>query len=150
VRNDDGSTLLEVVAVLAIMAMLAGVALPALKVGATPSSLDAYAMRIASLLKADRIAAIRSGTAVATQLSAADRSVTSGRGHGFVQAPADVALDAALAERCGGAETGSEIVFFPSGLSCGGVIALTRMGQHVEIRVNWLTGGVEIVSGAKS
>ena len=148
-RNDDGSTLLEVVAVLAIFALLAGLALPLLRAGATPASLDAYAVRIASLLKADRIAAIRSGTAVATQLSAANRTVISGRGHDAVQTPPDTALDAALAERCGGAETGAEIVFFPSGLSCGGVIALTRLGRHVEIRVNWLTGGVEIVSDAK-
>ena len=37
------------------------------------------------------------------------------------------------------------IVFFASGMSCGGVIALTRLGAGYQIRVNWLTGGVEIV-----
>jgi general secretion pathway protein H len=37
------------------------------------------------------------------------------------------------------------IVFFASGMSCGGVIALTRLGVGYQIRVNWLTGGVEIV-----
>ena len=38
------------------------------------------------------------------------------------------------------------ISFFPSGMSCGGVIALTRHGVGYEVRVNWLTGGVEIVA----
>jgi len=30
-------------------------------------------------------------------------------------------------------------------MSCGGVIALSRPGMGVEVRVNWLTGGVDIV-----
>jgi general secretion pathway protein H len=30
-------------------------------------------------------------------------------------------------------------------MSCGGVIALTRLGVGYQIRVNWLTGGVEVV-----
>jgi general secretion pathway protein H len=30
-------------------------------------------------------------------------------------------------------------------MSCGGAIALTRLDFGYEIRVNWLTGGVEIV-----
>ena len=31
------------------------------------------------------------------------------------------------------------------GMSCGGAIALTRLGVGYQIRVNWLTGGVEVV-----
>ena len=30
-------------------------------------------------------------------------------------------------------------------MSCGGAIALTRLGIGYEIRINWLTGGVEVV-----
>ena len=36
--------------------------------------------------------------------------------------------------------TCSTIRFFASGMSCGGAIALTRLGVGYEIRVNWLTG----------
>ena len=39
----------------------------------------------------------------------------------------------------------SVIDFFPSGMSCGGVLALARPGMGFEVRVNWLTGGVDIV-----
>ena len=149
-RDEDGFTLIEVVAVLAIVALLAAMSLPMLKPGTTPAALDAYAVRIASLLKADRIAAIRSGAPVATRLSARDGAVRSGHGFGVVQVPADIAFDAVVAQRCAGRAVGPSIVFFPSGLSCGGSIALARPGLHVEIRVNWLTGGVEIVTTAKS
>ena len=37
------------------------------------------------------------------------------------------------------------IRYFASGMSCGGVVALTRDGVGYEVRVNWLTGGVEVV-----
>jgi len=31
-------------------------------------------------------------------------------------------------------------------MSCGGAIALTRLGVGYQVRVNWLTGAVEVVS----
>jgi general secretion pathway protein H len=40
----------------------------------------------------------------------------------------------------------SNISFFANGTSCGGTIALTRLDAGFEIRVNWLTGRIEIVS----
>ncbi|MGB6238603.1 MAG: type II secretion system protein GspH, partial [Bradyrhizobium sp.] len=40
----------------------------------------------------------------------------------------------------------STIRFFASGMSCGGAVALTRADVGYEVRVNWLTGRVEIVS----
>jgi len=148
--RDDGFTLMEMVCVLAIMALLAALTFPYLSPGSTPAEAEAYAVKIASLLKADRYAAIRGGVPVATLLSARARTVRSGAGSGVVQLPANIAMDATLAQRCAGVNTSSGIAFFPSGMSCGGVIALTRPGLNIEIRVNWLTGGVEIVSTAKS
>ena len=35
--------------------------------------------------------------------------------------------------------------FFSSGMSCGGAISLTRLGVGYQVRVNWLTGSVEVV-----
>jgi general secretion pathway protein H len=60
--------------------------------------------------------------------------------------PADVAFDAIVSETCAGRRNGSTIDFLPSGMSCGGAIALARPGAAVHVRVNWLTGGVEIVA----
>jgi general secretion pathway protein H len=63
----------------------------------------------------------------------------------MVQLPPDVRVDALLAQRCYDRLTNMAIDFFPSGMSCGGVIALTRQGAGYEVRVNWLTGGVDVV-----
>jgi len=59
--------------------------------------------------------------------------------------PKDISMEAMLATRCDERTVGRTIDFLPSGMSCGGVIVVSRLGTGYEIRVNWLTGGVEIV-----
>jgi general secretion pathway protein H len=145
VAGEGGFTLIEVVCVLAIIALLAAILLPEIPRGTSRSRLEAYALEIATVLKTDRNAAIRSRAAVATEIDAMGRSVRSGASARTIRVPTDVQFDAALASRCNQREAGSMIVFFASGMSCGGVIALTRLGVGYQIRVNWLTGGVEIV-----
>ena len=144
--SEAGFTLIEVVAVLAIVALLAALALPRWPQGTTRPQLEAYALRIAALLKADRNTALRERARVATLLNSPARQVVSGAGAGEVQLPADVAFDAIVAQTCSGRANGSTIDFLPSGMSCGGTIALARPGAAYHIRVNWLTGGVEIVA----
>jgi general secretion pathway protein H len=144
-RGQAGFTLLEAVCVLALVALLAAIALPAIPGGTSQQRLAGYAIEIAALLKSDRNAAILNGAAVSTSLSASARAVTSGASGRVVQLPADVAFDAILAQRCGARRAGTTIDFFPGGGSCGGTIAIARNGTRLQIRVNWLTGGVEIV-----
>ena len=145
-RRADGFTLIEVVCVLAIIAILAGLALPAMPRSTSSARLEAYALEVAALLMADRNAAIRHHTQVATVLDAGKRAVRSGSGGGHLQLPRDVAFDALLAETCNGRPAGSTISFFPSGMSCGGTVELRRGSIGFQIRVNWLTGGTEVVS----
>lgn len=149
-RGQDGFTLIEVVCVLAIVALLAMIALPQAPRATTAQGLRGYAVEIAAMLKSDRNAAIRQRAFVSTALSAASHSVRSGAGGVVLQLPADVGFDAILAQRCNGRPSGLTIDFFPSGLSCGGAIALSRPGAAYQVRVNWLTGGVEIVAVDKS
>lgn len=144
-RGEGGFTLIEVVCVLAIIGLLAAILLPEIPRGTSRSRMQAYALEIATVLTADRNAAIRRRAAIATEIDALSRSVRSGASARTIQVPRDVQFDAALASRCNQREAGTMIVFFASGMSCGGVIALTRLGAGYQIRVNWLTGGVEIV-----
>ncbi len=102
-------------------------------------------MATAALLKADRTAALRQRVRVETVIDAQARVIRSGAGGRIVQLPGDVRLDAMLASRCYDRPAGVTIDFFPSGLSCGGVLALTRGGIGYEVRVNWLTGGVDVL-----
>ncbi len=143
--GEDGFTLIETVCVLAIIALLAAVVLPAIPRGTSRSSLEAYAMETAALLKGDRTAAIQTGSTIKTELSPVSRTVRSGASGRTVQLPGDVAFNAVLADQCAGQASRMTIQFLPSGMSCGGTIFLSRPGAGFEIRVNWLTGGVEIV-----
>jgi general secretion pathway protein H len=140
-----GFTLLEIVCVVAIIALLAAVILPAIPRGTSYARLEAYAVETATLLKQDRFAAMRRHTRIATEISASARTFRSGVTGRDVRLPQDIAVEALLASRCDERAAGRTIDFFPSGRSCGGTIELTRMGKGFQIRVNWLTGGIELV-----
>jgi general secretion pathway protein H len=141
----DGFTLLELVCVIAIVAILAAIVVPALPRGTSRARLESFAIETAAMLKADRNTAIRNRVQVVTEVDAPQRTVRSGATGRLIRVPDDVAFDAVLAARCNQRAAGPAIQFFASGMSCGGAIALTRLGVGYEIRVNWLTGGVEVV-----
>jgi len=144
-RAEDGFTLLEMVCVIAIIAMLAAVLLPNISRDTSRPRLEAYAVETASLLKGDRTAAIRHRVQIATQIDASARSLRSGSTGRILRVPDDVAFTAILPERCNERPAFSTISFFATGMSCGGTIMLSRLGTGYEIRVNWLTGGIQIV-----
>jgi general secretion pathway protein H len=145
-----GFTLLEVVCALAIMAALATVVAPVLPRGTSRAKMESYALAIAALLKADRNAAVRRGTTIATGIENTSRLIRSGATGRSVQLPNDVALSALLPARCGTVGAMAGVRFLASGLSCGASITLSRQGVGYEIRVNWLTGVVDIAPLANS
>lgn len=144
--TEDGFTLLEVVCVVAIIAMMAAVLLPRMPMGTSRPRLEAYAIEIASLLKTDRNAAIRRRSSISTEVSTNRRFVRSGATGRTVRIPQDVTYRATLPQRCNERLAVSRIDFFASGMSCGGAVMLTRYGVGYEVRVNWLMGGVEVVA----
>jgi general secretion pathway protein H len=142
---ERGFTLLEMVCVLAVIAMLAAVLLPLIPHQTSRSRLQAYALQTATLLKADRNAAIRHQTEVATLVDTGTRSIRSGVTTEMIRIPDDVRFDTLLPQSCRQHAALSTISFFANGMSCGGMIALTRLDTGYEVRVNWLTGRIEIV-----
>jgi general secretion pathway protein H len=138
------------VCVLAIFGLTAAIFLPRLPRETSQPRLEAYAIEAASLLKSDRTAAIRGRTDVITEIDASARVMRSGSTGRTLHVPDDVVFDSVLPQRCDQRPVISTIRFFATGMSCGGVIALTRFGSGFEIRVNWLTGNVEIVSRAST
>ena len=138
--------LLEMVCAVAMVALLAAILLPRIPRGTSRPRLEAYAIETAALLKADRNAAMQRRGAVAAEIDAVGRTVRSGSSGRVVRVPDDVMFDALLPERCDGRPALSAINFFATGMSCGGAIRLTRLGNWFEVRVNWLTGGIDIVA----
>src|SRR5689334_9385482 len=72
-HGERGFTLLEMVCVLAIIALLAAVLLPFIPHETSRARLEAYALQAATLLKADRDAAISRNISVATLVDAGGR-----------------------------------------------------------------------------
>lgn len=137
--------MIEIVAVLAIIALLAAIILPSIPRATSRARLEAYAVDVASLITGDRSAAIYRRAQVRTLIDAPSRIVMSGATGRQLRLPNDVVVNAILASRCGDRPAGGAVIFFASGMSCGGVIALMRPGAGYQVRVNWLTGGVEVV-----
>jgi general secretion pathway protein H len=138
--------LLEMVCAVAMVALLAAILLPRIPFGTSRPRLEAYAVETAALLKADRNTAIQRRLAVATEVDAVGRTVRSGSSARVLRVPDDVVFEALLPERCDGRPALSSISFFASGMSCGGTLRLTRLGNWFEVRVNWLTGGIDMVA----
>ncbi|MGJ4886753.1 pilus assembly FimT family protein [Bradyrhizobium sp. HKCCYLRH3099] len=151
-NDPDGSmagfTLLEVVCGLAVVALMAAVLLPAMSRQTSRPRLEAYALEAAALLKADRNAAIRHGRAVDTRIDAKARTIRSGTSGQVVRLPEDVRLETVLPRKCVDRPAFDTISFFGSGMSCGGIVALAHGEAGYEIRVNWLTGRIEVASNA--
>jgi len=143
-RTQRGFTLLEMACTLGVVALMAAVLLPSIPRQTSRARLQAYAVEIAAILKADRNAAISRGTSVATLVDAAGRVVISGTSGARIKVANDVGLDTVLAKTCAQRAVVATIEFFASGSSCGGAITLTRQNFTCEIQVNWLTGRVEI------
>jgi len=131
--------------VLAVVAILAALVVPGLPRATSRARLESYAIATATLLRSDRNAAVRRHTAIATEIDATGRTVRSGASGRTLRVPDDVDLDALVSKGCQQSATLPAVRFFASGLSCGGVIALTRRGFGYEVRVNWLTGGIDVV-----
>lgn len=129
---------------LAIIAMLVAIALPQMPAETTLPRMEGYAVEVAALLNGDHAAAQMQHRQIATRINAADRMMQSGASGRVLTFPSDVTVQTLLAARCRDRAADGTIQFLASGMSCGGVITLTRLGVGYQVRVNWLTGGAEI------
>jgi general secretion pathway protein H len=139
--GQDGFTLVELLVVLALIAVISGVS--ALRIGATQDSRRATeaAGLVASTLRQLRLVAIQTGTPVAMPLAASQQGL-------LLKEPVELRIGpdvTILAEsgrqgRAARPEEPATIVFLPDGRSSGGNLRI-KVGEVVRtIRVNWLTG----------
>jgi len=138
--------LLDVVLALAVLAFVVLLVVPALPTGTTAARHSAYAMEIAALLKSDRTAAARSGRVFATQIDVPQRTIMSAASGRNVQLPSDLTLEVLASQVCPSAEGRFAISFAADGRSCGAVIRISKGDQDWRIRINWLTGFVDVVA----
>jgi general secretion pathway protein H len=144
--REAGVILLDMVIAMAVFALLIMLILPTLPHETTPSRLGAYAEQVAAILKADRSSAARSGSEVGTRVDLADKRIASGSSRQTINLPRDVTLDLIASDTCRSPRGEFAVVFSADGRSCGAVITLAKGGRDWKVRINWLTGFIDVVA----
>jgi general secretion pathway protein H len=141
VKQQAGFTLIEVVAVMLIIALVASLAVTMMP-GTGRGQLKALTLEVAALLRRERLGAIMTGRQREVSIDG-ERRVLVGEGGNVVAIPRDVALDVVGIDALWSGRQ-AVVRFLPDGASTGAVLKLSREKAEYEIRVNWFTGGLAI------
>jgi general secretion pathway protein H len=138
--------LLDLALALTILLLLFAVVWPVAGSGTSNARQAAIALDIATLLRLDRSFASSQGRPMATRFDLARRTVTSATGR-RIDVPADLAMTVTTEARCAGGAERFAITFASDGTSCGGVVTLSNGMQSYAIRINWLSGMIDVING---
>jgi general secretion pathway protein H len=136
-----GFTLIEVVAVMLIIALVASLAVTMMP-GTGRGGLKALTLETAALIRRERLGAVLTGQDRLVSLDG-ERRVLIGDGGNVLAIPRDVAVDILGIDALWSGRQ-AVVRFTPDGASTGAVLKLSRENAEYEIRVNWYTGGVAI------
>ena len=139
-----GFTLLELLAVLSIMALVAAVVIPSLGGGAAVE-LASASRSLASGLRQTRNRALNDNRSAILALDVANREFRlpgEQRAHKLPER-IHIVLFTARSEQL--SEQGGAIRFFPDGSSTGGRITLSIDSLRYLVNVDWLTGRVKVI-----
>lgn len=142
--HDQGFTLLEMIAVLAIVALATGLAMPRLSAMRQNLKVKSAAVQLVSGLKLTRAAAMRSNDDHALIVDTLRRRYWA---DGAVRAqalPRDVSLSFEGQDSGVGAPGTLSFRFRPDGTASGGKIKLGSGRQGAIISVDWLTGNIAL------
>lgn len=138
-----GLVLLDVVLMLAVVALAAAIVAPGPRGGTSVSGLEAQTARLAALLRQSRAAAQRTQRDVDVSVDLNTRTIRSPAG--AVTLPSDVRLEWTASTQCPMVDGVRALRFRPDGRTCGSVFGLDLSGRRIEVRVDWLTGRVETI-----
>ena len=143
-----GFTLIEMVVVLAILAVVTALVMPTLAGAADKAELRAAARDVAGALRMTRSLAIRRGHTEALVLDTSDRQFRIDPSGAVERLPPsiDLLLFTTARQRINGAS--GSISFFADGGSTGGGVRLSRGGQSYDVLVDWLTGRISVTDEA--
>jgi general secretion pathway protein H len=140
-HSQPGFTLLEMIVVLAVLALIAGLVLARGPPHSTTMELRSAGATVARIMRGARAAAIAADEQIGVDIDLARHSIRVGT-TAPVLLPFTVGLAATAAS---GVQLGpryAEIRFAPDGSSTGGSVALTEGASRMMIVVDWLTGRV--------
>lgn len=144
-RSDAGFTLIEILAVLALSALVIALALP-MMTGGSRMEMRSVAQMVATGLRETRDQAIDANRPMAMEVDVARRTIVLDGRTRELGEELQIRLVTVRSEKIS-AERGA-IRFFPDGSSTGGRIVLAAGDATSLVDVDWLTGEVRIRDGS--
>jgi len=144
VSDARGFTLLELLVVLAVVALIAAVVVPALGTGSASQSARRAAWDIAAALRTARADAIRRNGESVLTLDVDGRSYSVGDDDADRPLPEDVTYTILTAEGERQDQSRASIRFFADGSSTGGRVTMKDGVSEYVVGVEWLTGRVRV------
>jgi general secretion pathway protein H len=145
-RRRAGFTLLEMIVVLALIGLLAGMSSQLLRPPSDHLRLESATRAFCATLRATRARAIATNAEAAVVVDLYNKTYVSPAG-GAAKLPADAAITMDISNTQRLSAAAGAISFFPDGTSSGGDIVLQTQGGRATIGVNWLTGGARCALG---
>jgi general secretion pathway protein H len=143
-----GFTLVEMLVVLALVALITAISLPySVKSGAA-RQLDAAAEIVAAQLRTARSAAIAANDQRDLAFDLKARTISGPAGLRATTLPAEITLSVTTADNLVQDITAA-ITFFADGGSTGGTVTLGAQGEQRLVKINWLTGSIVIEAGKR-
>ena len=135
----EGFTLVEMLVVLAIMALVAAIAAPGLVSHYRSKSLETVAGEITMRLRLSRTSAIATARPRQIVVDLGSRLIRFGE-RDSLALPDDVKVTVITGQETVVADRQTVLTFLPDGSASGMDIALEQKGRTARIAVNWLTG----------
>jgi general secretion pathway protein H len=143
-RNDAraGFTLVEMLVVLALIGLVAGLSAQLLRPPSANLRVEAAARVLCAALRATRTRAIATNAEAAVTIDLA-RKIFHAPVGGEAALPGDATLEIDVASSQRQSSQSAGILFYPDGSSTGGGVVIQLSGRRATIDVNWLTGEAE-------
>ena len=137
--------LLDLALALTILLLLFAIVWPVVNRGTSAAQQSAIALDIATLLRVDRSSASRDGMSTGTRIDVSRRIITGSSGR-QVYVPGDLAFEITTTAHCTEGAQRFVIVFAPDGSSCGGFVVLRKRERALAVRINWLSGMIDVIA----
>lgn len=135
--------LLDVVLTLGILALVVLLAVPRPRASVGPIELRAEAAQVAATFRKARAEAIRQQHQTDVVYDEATGDISFGGQTVHAMRPG-IGVTWATSSLCPSLSQGRALRFLADGRSCGAVMTLSAAGRSMRLRVDWLTGRVEI------
>lgn len=138
-RADHGFSLVEMLAVLSLIAIAAALSLPMVNRGDDHAKLRAVAAELSGALRQQRLAALYGNEPAELRFDLSTGLITAANGKKMAQLPPGVSATIETAQQQI-SKGKAAIGFFADGGSTGGAITLKSGSAAIAIKINWLTG----------